>query len=181
MNRRVEPFALAVPVDKTDHILGPETARVTVVEYCDFECSKCGMAYPAVKILLKHFENRVRFVYRHFSQIEEHPHVELAAEAAEAAGAQRKFWPMHDMLFEHQTHLKLKDLCHYAEQLELDLERFAYELKDQVYRQRVNEHVEGGVRSGVRGTPTYFVNGAITDVSFGLEHLVRAIEARLHA
>jgi protein-disulfide isomerase len=181
MNRQSETFTLAIPVTRTDHIFGSEAARVTLVEYGDFECPNCGQAYPAVKMLLKHFGHRARFVFRHFPLTEVHPHAELAAEAAEAAGAQHKFWPMHDLLFEQQRHLKLKDLRHCAEQLELDLERFDYELNDQVYRQRVNEHVQGGERSGVRSTPTFFVNGAIVDVSFGLDHLFQAVETSLRA
>jgi len=179
VNRHTEPFTLAVPVNSTDHIVGPETARVTLVEYGDFECPNCGQAYPAVKLLLKRFEHRVRFVFRHFPLTEVHPHAELAAEAAEAAGAQHRFWPMHALLFEHQLELKPNDLRGYAQQLELDLERFDYELKDQVYRQRVAEHVDSARRSGARVTPTFFINGAIVDVSFGLEHLFQAVEKEL--
>ncbi len=176
----MEPFTLAVPLESTDHVLGPESARVEVIEYGDFECPNCGQAYPAVKQLLRHFEHRVRYAFRHFPLIEVHPHAQLAAEAAEAAGAQHKFWPMHDLLFEHQLHLKGKDLRHYAEQLELDLERFDFELRDEVYRQRVNEHVDGARRSGVRSTPTFFVAGALIDVSFGLSRLFDAVQATLN-
>lgn len=174
-----EPFTLAVPVDHTDHLLGPETARVVIVEYGDFECPNCGQAYPAAKLLLRHFEHRVRYAFRHFPLTEVHPHAQLAAEAAEAAAGQHKFWPMHDLLFEQQLHLKPKDLRRYAGELELDLERFDYELNDQVYRQRVNEHIEGGRRSGVRATPTFFVDGALVDVSFGLDRLFETVRARL--
>jgi len=179
VNRHTEPFTLAVPVNSTDHIVGPETARVTLVEYGDFECPNCAQAYPAVKLLLQRFEPRVRFVFRHFPLTEVHAHAELAAEAAEAAGAQHRFWPMHALLFEHQLELKPNDLRGYAQQLELDLERFDYELKDQVYRQRVAEHVDSARRSGARVTPTFFINGAIVDVSFGLEHLFQAVEKEL--
>jgi len=170
---------LAVPVSHSDHILGPETARITLVEYGDFECPNCGQAYPAVKILRKHFGDRMRFVFRHFPLREVHPHAELAAEAAETAGAQNKFWPMHDLLFENQLHLKAKSLRRYAEQAEVDLERYDYEMSDHVYLQRVQEHIDSGTRSGVRATPTFFVNGIVHDVSFGLEHLQQAIEAEL--
>jgi protein-disulfide isomerase len=179
MSSHTRRFQLAIPLDSSDHILGPETAQVVVVEYGDFECPSCRQAYPAVKQLLQHFGSRVRFAFRHFPLTEVHPHALLAAEAAEAAGAQRKFWPMHDTLFEHQLHLKEKDLRRYAETLELDLERFDYELRDQVYRQRVNEHMEGARQSGVRATPTFFVDGVIVDVSFGLQHLFEAVQARL--
>jgi protein-disulfide isomerase len=177
----IHRFELAVPLDRSDHVLGPETAAVVVIEYGDFECPNCRQAYPAVKQLLQHFQHRIRFAYRHFPLTEIHPHAQLAAEAAEAAAAQGKFWRMHDTLFEHQLHLKQKDLRRYAETLELDVERFDYELTDQVYRQRVNEHVEGGRRSGVRSTPTFFVDGLIADVSFGLDHLFEALEKRLLA
>src|SRR4029077_15479565 len=99
MNRPTEPFKLAVPVNRTDHILGPESAKVTVVEYGDFECPSCFQAYPAVEMMLKRFGDRMRFVFRHFPLREVHPNAELAAEAAEAAGAQHKFWPMYKLLF----------------------------------------------------------------------------------
>jgi protein-disulfide isomerase len=170
---------LAVKVSHSDHILGAESARVTLVEYGDFECPNCGQAYPAVKILRKHFGARMRFVFRHFPLREVHPHAELAAEAAEIAGAQHKFWPMHDLLFENQLHLKAKSLRRYAEEARLDLERYDYEMSDHVYLQRVQEHIDGGTRSGVRSTPTFFINGVVHDVSFGLEHLQRALEAEL--
>jgi len=177
--QRSQPFTLAVPVNHTDHILGPASAKVTVVEYGDFECPSCGQAYPAVKMLLKRFGERVRFVYRHFPLVEVHPHAELAAEAAEAAGAQHKFWPMHDLLFEHQLHLKAISLRQYALQAELDLDRYDYEMNEHVYLQRVHEHIDGGAKSGVRSTPGFFVNGAVQDVSFGFERLYAAVEAAL--
>jgi protein-disulfide isomerase len=130
-------------------------------------------------MLLEKFKNRLRFVFRHWPLTVAHPNAQLAAEAAEAAGAQGKFWPMHDLLFQNQSHLKPKDLRRYAEQLELDLVRFDLELSDQVYRQRVNEHVDSGKRSGVRSMPAFFVNGLFVDVSFGLDHLHDAIHAKL--
>jgi protein-disulfide isomerase len=179
MNRNAEPLKLAVRVNQTDHILGPETAKVVLVQYGDFECPTCGQADPVVKMLMTKFENRLRFVFRHFPLTAAHPHAGLVAEAAEAAGAQHKFWPMHDLLFQNQSHLKPKDLRHYAEQLELDLVRFDFDLSDQVYRQRVNEHVDSGKRSGVRSMPAFFVNGVLVDVSFGLDHLHDAIHAKL--
>ena len=181
MNQHFDPFMLAVPVTPIDHVLGLESARVTLVEYGDFECPSCAQACPAVKILLKHFGSGVRFVYRHFPVTEAHPHAELAAEASEAAAAQNKFWPMHDRLFEHEFHLKSKQLREYAAGVDLDLERYDYEMGDHLYLQRVHEHVEGGKNSGVRGSPAFFVNGAIHDVSFGFESLGKAIEAELRS
>ena len=177
--QRAQAFTLAVPVNHTDHFLGPAAAKVTVVEYGDFECPSCGQAYPAVKMLLKRFGDRVCFVFRHFPLVEVHPHAELAAEAAEAAGAQQEFWRMHDLLFEHQQHLKANNLRQYALQAELDLDRYDYEAKEHLYLQRVHEHIDGGVKSGVRSTPGFFVNGAVEDVSFGLERLYKAVEAAL--
>ena len=177
--QRSQPFTLAVPVNHTDHVLGPAAAKVTVVEYGDFECPSCGQAYPAVKMLLKRFGDRMRFVFRQFPLVEVHPHAELAAEAAEAAGAQHKFWPMHDLLFEHQQHLKAASLRQYALQADLDLGRYDYEMKEHLYLQRVHEHIDGGAKSGVRSPPGFFVNGAVEDVSFGLERLEKAVEAAL--
>jgi len=118
-------------------------------------------------------------VFRHFPLVEVHPHAELAAEAAEVAGAQHKFWQMHDLLFEHQQHLKANNLRQYALQAELDLDRYDYEMKEHLYLQRVHEHIDGGAKSGVRSTPGFFVNGAVEDVSFGLERLHKAVEAAL--
>lgn len=173
-----ESHRLAVPVNGTDHVLGPESAKAVLLQYGDFECPTCGQAYPAVKMLVQKFDRRLRFVFRHFP-LTQHPNAEPAAEAAEAAGAQGKFWPMHDMLFENRFHLKPKDLRRYAEKLELDLERYDYEIGDQVYRQRVNEHVDSGRRSGVHGMPAFFLNGHVVDVSFGLDRLHDAVHAAL--
>jgi len=153
--QRPQPFTLTVPFNHTDHFLGPAAAKVTVVEYGDFECPSCGQAYPAVKMLLKRFGGRMRFVFRHFPLVEVHPHAELAAEAAEAASAQHKFWQMHDLLFEHQQHLKANNLRQYALQAELDLDRYDYEMKEHLYLQRVHEHIDGGAKSGVRSTPGF--------------------------
>ncbi len=152
---------------------------MVVIEYGDFECPICGQAYHGVKIMLKRFERRVRFCFRHFPIVAAHPHAELAAEAAEAAGAQGKFWQMHDRLFENQQHLKPKALRQYAEAIDLDLARFDSELGDHIYLQRVQEHLAGGRACGVHSTPCFFVDGLVVDVSFGMDRLSKAIEARL--
>jgi protein-disulfide isomerase len=170
--------ALLTPDEATDHILGPSSARVTIVEYGDYECPSCGQAHAAMKIMLDHFGDRVRFVFRHYPQIG-HPHAEMAAEAAEAAGAQGCFWPFHDMLFRHQDHLEETHLGQYAARVGLDLERYHYEMSDHVYLQRVQEHVSGGELLGIRAMPTFYVNGTLTDVSFGMKHLEEAIERAL--
>jgi protein-disulfide isomerase len=172
-------FELTVPVGAADHVLGPAAAAVTVVEYGDFECPNCKQAAPAVKILLARFAGRVRFVYRHFPLEGVHAHALQAALAAEGAGAQGKFWPMHDLLFENQRHLKPLDLRGYAERLELDMARYQTEMAGGLHLQRVRSHVESGERSGVRGTPGFFINGAVQDVSFGMEHLLEGVAAAL--
>jgi protein-disulfide isomerase len=172
-------FELAVPVSPTDHVIGPAAAAVTVVEYGDFECPNCKQAAPAVKLLLTRFAGRVRFAYRHFPLEGVHPHALHAALAAEAAGAQGKFWPMHDLLFENQSHLKLAQLRRYAERLELDMARYDTEMAEELYLQRVRSHIESGERSGVRGTPGFFINNTIHDVSFGMQRLFDGVEAAL--
>jgi protein-disulfide isomerase len=172
-------FDLAVPVGPGDHVLGPIHAHVTVVEYGDFECPNCKQAAPALKILLERYEGKVRFAYRHFPLEEVHPHALAAAESAECAGAQGKFWEMYDLLFANQTQLKPKHLHAYAERLELDLTRYAAEMDEHVYLQRIREHVESGQLSRVRGTPGLFVNGRIQDASFGPKGVFAAVEAAL--
>jgi protein-disulfide isomerase len=174
---RHQAFELIAPVSNVDHAIGSADAAVTVVEYGDFECPNCKQAAPAVKLLLKRFTDRVRFVYRHFPLEEVHPHARQAAEAAESAGAQGKFWQMHDLLFENQPNLKLHQLSDYAERLQLDMGRYALEMDDHVYLQRIREHVQSGSKSGARSTPTFFVNGKLQDVSFGLSTLFDAVEA----
>ena len=172
-------FELAVAVNARDHHLGAAHAPVTVVEYGDFECPNCKQAAPALKLLLQRFSGRVRLVWRHFPLEEVHPHALHAALAAEAAGAQGNFWPMHDLLFENQQHLKLPQLRHYAERLELDMTRYDGDMADTVYLQRVREDTDGAARSGVRGTPTVFVNSAIQDVSGGMQALFDRVELAL--
>jgi protein-disulfide isomerase len=172
-------FNLTAPVSAVEHVLGPEHAPVTLVEYGDFECPNCKQAAPAVKLLLERFAERVRFAFRHNPLEEVHPHALIAAQAAECAGGQGKFWPMHDLLFENQLHLKANQLHGYAERLGLDMARYTAEMDDQVYLQRIREHQRSGRDSGVRGTPTFFVNGRIHDVSFGIHTLFEAVEALL--
>jgi protein-disulfide isomerase len=162
-----------------DHIRGLASARVTLIEYGDFECAACGQAYHAVNILLAHFGKDLRFIFRNFPLLEQHPHAELAAETAEIAAAQHQFWPMHDLLFENQAHLKPKNLRAYAQQLDLDMVRYDLELKDHIYLQRVQESIASGVRGEVKSSPAFFVNGVVHDVSFGLEHLESAINDEL--
>ena len=173
------PVDLAIPVSAVDHALGAEHSPVTVVEYGDFECPTCKQAAPAVKLMLDRFGSRVRFVFRHFPVEAAHPHAMHAAQAAEAAGGQQKFWQMHDLLFENQRHLKVANLRDYAERLQLDMPRFIAELDDEIYLQRVREHIQGGLQSRVRGTPTFYINGVIQDISFGMHALIDGVQAEL--
>jgi len=179
MRGRNLPFHLSTPVAPVDHAIGRPDARVTVVEYGDFECPICKQAAPAVRLLLHRFGDRIRFVYRHFPLEEIHPHAFAAAEAAECVAAQGKFWPMHDLLFESQPHFKPHQLRACADRLRVDLTRYAADLDDHLYVQRIREQMAGGEASGVRSTPGFFVNGEIQDVSFGMEDLFDAVEAKL--
>ncbi len=165
------PFELAVPVGTIDHVIGAPQAPATVVEYGDFECPNCKQAQPAVKLLLERFAGRVRFAFRHFPLEEVHPHALAAAQSAECAGGQGRFWEMHDLLFANQEYLRATDLRRYADRLGLEMARYIAEMDDQVYRPRVREQLQSGLDSGVRATPTFFVNGRIEDVSFGLRTL----------
>src|SRR2546429_5319872 len=146
-------FELSVPVSAVDHLTGSAHAPVTVVEYGDFECPNCKQAQSALKLLLERFDGRARLAFRNFPLEDVHPHALAAAEAAECAGGQGKFWQMHDLLFDNQQHLARRNLLGYAERLGLDMARFNAEMDDEVYLQRIREHMEGARRSGVRATP----------------------------
>ena len=168
--------ALTLPVGERDHSQGPADARVTLVEYGDYECPHCGRAYPIVTEVRRRLGRRLRFVFRNFPLRESHPHAEHAAEAAEAAGAQGKFWEMHDRLFERQFALDDDYLIEYAGDLGLDAARVGRELAAGTYAPRVREDFRSGVTSGVNGTPTFFINGQRYDESWDLEPLVAALE-----
>jgi protein-disulfide isomerase len=158
---------LVTPVHAGDHAAGPEDAPVTLVEYGDYECPHCGRAYPIVRWLQEQMGTELRFVFRNFPLSESHPHAQQAAEAAEAAGEQGEFWGMHDMLFEHQDSLGEDDLVRYAGELGLDEDDMASALESGRYTHRVRDDFMGGVRSGVNGTPTFFVNGERFDGDWG--------------
>jgi protein-disulfide isomerase len=167
---------LALPVGERDHSQGPADAQLTLVEYGDFECPYCGRAYPIVKSLQERLGDRLRFVFRNFPLTTAHPHAQHAAEAAEAAAAQGRYWAMHDRLYEHQRALDDAHLARYAADVGLDVARFSEELEAGRYRARVREDFLSGVRSGVNGTPTFFVNGARHDGSCDLGELLAAVE-----
>jgi protein-disulfide isomerase len=159
-----------------DHVQGPADASVTLIEYGDYECPYCGAAYPIVKEVQARMGERLQFVFRNFPITTAHPHAEQAAEAAEAAAAQGSFWEMHDLLYENQKGLENEDLRGYAEQLGLDVGRFDTELSEHVQADRVHEDFLSGVRSGVNGTPTFYINGSRHDDSYDEETLLAALE-----
>jgi protein-disulfide isomerase len=174
--------SLVLPVSQErDHIQGPGDAPVTLVEYGDYECPYCGEAYPIVKQIQERMGERLRFVFRNFPISTAHPHAEFAAEAAEAAAAQDRFWEMHDHLYEHQQRLRADDLRSYAQAIELDLDLFDKELEEHVHADRVHEDFLSGVRSGVNGTPTFFINGVRHDDSYDLETLLTALNGAIGA
>jgi protein-disulfide isomerase len=172
---------LADPVDpERDHIRGPEDAPVTLVEYGDFQCPYCGQAESVIRDLLADFGD-LRYVWRHLPLNDVHTHAQLAAEAAEAAATQGKFWEMYDLLLAHQDALHVKALIGYAQELDLDVERFRGALRKRKYEGRVAEDVDSADRSGVSGTPTFFVNGRRHYGSYDVATLsaeVRAARAR---
>jgi protein-disulfide isomerase len=166
---------LKVPIGPTDHVRGPPEARITLVEYGDFECPICRAAEPGVRMLLDQHPATVRLIYRHFPIESAHPHALMAAEAAEAAAAEGQFWAMHALLMRPHARLDHASLLGYATQLDLDLAQFTAALDDEIYRQRVREQVDGATRSHVRTSPGFFVNGRLVDVSGGLHRLGEAI------
>jgi protein-disulfide isomerase len=169
--------ALTMPVsDQRDHIAGPVDAAVTLVEYGDYECPYCGAAYPIIKEVQARMGARLRFVFRNFPITTSHPHAEQAAEAAEAAAGQGRFWEMHDLLYENQKRLRDRDLSGYAATLGLDVAKFEKELAGHVHAGRVREDFMGGVRSGVNGTPTFYIDGVRHDDSYDLETLLAALQ-----
>jgi protein-disulfide isomerase len=168
---------LTMPVaEDRDHIQGPADAAVTLVQYGDYECPYCGEAYPIIKEVQARLGDSLRFVFRNFPITTSHPHAERAAEAAEAAAAQGKFWEMHDLLYENQRRLRDEDLHTYAERLGLDVELFDKEMADHAHAERVREDFMSGVRSGVNGTPTFYINGVRHDDSYETEVLLDALE-----
>lgn len=166
---------LIVPIGKRDHILGPENMSATLLEYGDYECPACGAAHPLVKAILENVGDRICFAFRHFPLSNVHPHAERAAEAAEAAAAQGDFWEMHDTLFENQDALDYDDLAEYAAELGLDASRLIREVMADAYAARVREDFASGLRSGVNGTPTFFINGVRYDGPRALEPMVAAL------
>jgi len=168
--------SLKIPIRPEDHIQGDADALCTLVEYGDYQCPHCGRAYPIVKRVQKHFGKRLRFVFRNFPLNEIHAQAEAAAEAAEFAAAHGKFWEMHDLLFENQTSFSPPLFQELAQELKLVPEELRQALASETYKAHVRSDFMSGARSGVNGTPTFFINGQRHDGPFDYEGLVAAIE-----
>jgi len=166
---------LTLPIAGRDHIQGPIDAPIALLEYGDYECPYCGEVYPIIKAIQERLGDNLCFAFRNFPLANMHPHSFRAAEAAEAAGAQGKFWEMHDLLFENQDALEDEDLAKYALALGLDARRLMEEVIGGLYTARVREDFKSGTRGGVNGTPSFFVNGERYDGARGLDALLAAV------
>jgi protein-disulfide isomerase len=166
---------LRVPVTSTDHAEGPANASLILVEYGDYQCPFCGEAHNVVKQLQSDFRSSLLFVYRHFPLAEVHPLALPAAAAAEAAGLQTRFWAMHNRLFENQQSLDAASLLKHARALRLDIDRFVSDAQSPNVQRRIAADIEGGARSGVNGTPTFFANGSRVDGGYSYELLAAAL------
>jgi protein-disulfide isomerase len=177
--RRTHHNVPGLEIKESDHIQGPPDAPVTLIEYGDYQCPFCGEAYPTIKQLQQEVGDGMRFVFRNFPLTSVHPYAEVAAEAAEAAGGQGKFWEMHDTLYEHQDELRPEQLIAHAARLGLDIQLFTQDLIKHAYLEKVREDFMSGLRSGVNGTPTFFINGVRHDGAYDFDTLLDAIEAHL--
>jgi protein-disulfide isomerase len=175
VTEQLEHPRLTVDVGPDDHVRGARVAPLTLVEYGDYECPYCGAAHPVVEDVRAELGDTLRFVFRHFPLTTVHPHALPAAEAAEAAGAQGRFWPMHDLLYDDQRDLEVTALIRRASKLGLDVDRFESELLGHAYRDRIQDNFVSGVHSGVQGTPTFFVNGVRHDGAWDRASLVAAL------
>ena len=175
-----ERHELVPPVRKDrDHIRGEPDAAVQLVEYGDFECPFCGRAHSVIEQIERDLGRSLSFVFRHFPLATMHPHALRAALAAEAAAEQGAFWPMHDALFENQEALEDEDLVRYAADIGIDVDRFVDSLAAAKHEGRVREDFRSGARSGVNGTPTFFIDGVRYDGSWDYEPLLEALQSRI--
>ena len=172
----VQRTRLAVPVSERDHSQGPATAAVTLVQYGDYECPYTRQSTTIVRAIQQQLGDQLRFVFRNFPLTEIHPHALHAAFAAEAAAVQGKFWQMHDYIFHHQHTLEDSDLEQFAGAIGLDMQQFARDIAERPYISRIEEDLQSGIRSGVRGTPTFFINGVLYPGSWEQESLLAALE-----
>jgi protein-disulfide isomerase len=168
-------MSLKNPVTAGDHTQGPADAKVTLVEYGDYQCPYCGAAYQVLKAVQKRLGAKMRLVFRNFPLNQAHPFAELAAESAEAAGAQGKFWEMHDALYENQAQLGQPLIEALVRRLKLDAGQFESDLETRKFQAHVKQDFMGGVRSGVNGTPGFFINGERYDDSWEEEPLSAAL------
>lgn len=166
---------LKIPVTDSDHIQGNKNAGITLLEYGDYECPYCGQAYPIVKQIQKHFGDKLRFVFRNFPLVESHPYAGIAAITAEFAGSKNKYWVMHDLLYENQENLDIPDLLSYAESLSLSPNELQTAIEKEMFSDKIKNDFMGGVRSGVNGTPSFFINGSRHNGPFDYENLLRAL------
>lgn len=171
--------ALRVPVSSSDHIRGDPSAPLVLLEYGDYECPYCGLAHPITQQVLQHYGRQLKFVFRNFPLTEVHPHAESAAETAEFAAAHGRFWEMHDLIYENQERLSLATLLALAKTLGLPIPALRTALEQGAYREKVRRDFLGGARSGVNGTPTFFIDGHKHIGAFDFESLRAAID-RLH-
>jgi len=167
------------PLGDGDHVQGPADARITLVEYGDYECSYCGEAYPVVKGLQRELGADLRFAFRNFPLAQAHPYATRAAQAAEAAGLQHGFWEMHDVLYENQDKLDDRHLRQFAQRLDLDLDRFDLDIDSTGVVAKIRSDFLSGARSGVNGTPTFFVNGERYDGNWALREFLAHLAALL--
>ena len=168
---------LTQPVSARDHVAGSADAPLTLVEYGDYQCPYCGAAYPVVKRLQRVLGNKMRFVFRNLPLTQAHPYALIAAEAAEAAALQGKFWEMHDLIYEQQALLKPDIIPLWAEKIGLNLERLSDDIAQGIPEKRIREDRRSGIRSGVNGTPTFFVNGARYDGRPDYNSMLEALES----
>ncbi|MGZ4054123.1 MAG: DsbA family protein [Bacteroidia bacterium] len=173
-------MSLKPPVSKKDNLQGSAAAPIELVEYGDYQCPHCGAAYPIVKAIQKQMGDKLKFVFRNFPLAEEHPDATNAAIATEAAAGQGKFWEMHDVLLEHQSKLDKTSLIRYAEKIGLNVKKFELDFDRQDIQDKVASDFESGVRSGVNGTPTFFINGKKYNDSWDegvlLDHLLTLVK-----
>jgi protein-disulfide isomerase len=170
---------LKIAVNAEDHSRGSANAPCTLVEYGDYQCPHCRMAYPLVERVERHFGDRLRFVFRNFPLMQIHPYAQPAGEVAEFAATKGKFWEMHDLLFDNQDSLGEELFAELATRLALDPAEVSRALEDGTYANRVRTDFTGGVRSGVNGTPTFFIHGQRHNGPADFDHLIKAIDAAL--
>src|ERR1700730_2531393 len=170
---------LVPPLNENDHVQGPKNAAITLVEFGDYQCPHCGAAHPIIKAIQKHFGKKLKFAFRNFPLTNVHELAFPAALAAEAAGRQHKFWEMHDLIYDRQDELSEEALLEFASELGLNIANFKMNILDQALADKVEADFESGVRSGVNGTPSFFINGYKHNGGYDYTSLSTAIEEKL--